>query len=289
MRMSVPDLQVTRDAFINAMGMSEVGNFQLHTAEDEARWGLEGARTKSVLLRSRNFLVEIVEYLSHDPKPRPPGYQICDQGFMNIAMGYRSPAEFDREFSHATSNGMTANGKPVDIGLFRVMYVNDPQGFSVEMLHAREPLWSLSGFAPGGSYVQNEVTINAPALDVWNALIDHEGLGQWSLFEGRVLRSGRDSGSGPGCLRELRAYGMRITEEVVSWEEGSRYTYKLRSGAPFSWHQGDVFVSEENGSTRVRWAIRFKSWIPLSGKITELLLGLVFKRALKNLKNRLEN
>ena len=289
MRLSVPQLEITRDAFINGMGLSEVEDFRLHTQEHEALWGLEGAETKTALLRGRNFLVEVVEYQSHDPKPWPKDYQISDQGFMNIALGYAETRDFDREFTHATANGMTANGKPVDIGIFRVMYVNDPQGFSFEMLNARKRLWSMSGFNVGGPYVENEIVIDASVSDTWNRLVDHEGIGDWSIFSGKLLRPGDDSANGPGCIRELTVLGARITEEVVAWNEGRHYTYRLRTGAPFRWHQGDVFVSEENGQTRVRWAIRFESRIPFTGKITAWLLQKVFASALRNLKAQLES
>lgn len=289
MRLSVPTLEITRDAFINAMGLSEVEGFQLHTPEHEALWGLKGAKTKSALLRGRNFLVEIVEYQSHAPKPRPADYQISDQGFMNIAVGFAQSRDFDRDFAHATANGMTANGKPVDIGIFRVMYVNDPQGFSVEMLNARKQLWSLSGFNTGEPYVDNEILIDAPASDTWNKLTDHQRMGDWSLFTGKLLRPGEKSTNGLGCIRELSAFGARITEEVVAWEEGRHYSYRLRTGAPFKWHQGDVFVSEEHGKTRVRWAIRFKSNLPFTGGITAWTLQKIFASALQNLKSQLES
>jgi len=147
MRVSVPDLARARATFLDAMGLSEVTGFSLHTPEHEALWGLAGATARTALLRGRNFLVELAEYGDPAPRPRPPGYQISDQGFMNIAIGYRSAGEFDQAFRHATGHGMRPNGKPVDIGIFRVMYVNDPDGFSVEMLYARRWLWRLSGFA----------------------------------------------------------------------------------------------------------------------------------------------
>jgi catechol 2,3-dioxygenase-like lactoylglutathione lyase family enzyme len=288
MRVSVPDLEQSCQSFITAMGLSEVTDFALHTPEHEALWGLPGAQANTVLLRGRNFLVELVQYDDPAPRLRPAGYQICDQGFMNIAIGYDSPGEFDREFAHATRHGMQPNGKPVDTGLFRVMYVNDPQGFSVEMLHARKALWSLSGFNVGEPYVENEMLIRAPVEKTWGRLIDHAGLGSWTLFDSAVLRPGNESPNGPGCLRELRAFGLRITEEVVDWEEGRHYGYRLRTGAPFRWHRGDLFVSEENGGTRVRWAIRFESRIPFTGRITAWCLGLVFRRALKQLQRQLE-
>jgi hypothetical protein len=39
----------------------------------------------------------------------------------------------------------------------------------------------------------------------------------------------------------------------------------------------------------VRWAIRFDTWIPFTGKLTAWLLRLVFKRALATLKSQLES
>jgi hypothetical protein len=175
-----------------------------------------------------------------------------------------------------------------DIGVFRVMYVNDPAGFSVEMLYARKPFWSLSGFNPSDPCVEIEIDIDAPREVVWQHLVDHAGMGDWCLFNGSVLREGDQAVNGPGCLRELTAPGMRITEEIVAWYEGHHYTYRLRTGAPFRWHRGDVFVEDVYGRTRVRWAIRFESWIPFTGRATALLLRLVFKRALKTLRDQLE-
>lgn len=289
MRVSVPDLKRARETYVDALGLVEVADGALHSDEDEALWGLPGASTDTLLLRGSNFLVELVQYLDPEPAPRPAGYQICDQGVMNIALGFRTPAQFDAAFARATGHGLRPNGKPVDIGIFRVMYVNNADGFSVEMLCARPSLWSLSGFSPGGAYVQNEVLIRAQPERVWQRLIDHAGLGDWTLFRGRVLRPGAPAEVGPGCMRELKAFGLRITEEVVSWEQGSHYRYRLRSGAPFRWHCGDVFVTAEQGEcTRVRWAIRFESWLPFTGKLTAWVLGRIFRRALGQLKQQLE-
>ena len=81
---------------------------------------------------------------------------------------------------------------------------------------------------------------------------------------------------------------MNINDEVVDWEEGRRYTYRLRTGAHFRLHQGDVFVSEDHGLTRVRWAIRFESRIPFTGKIIAWILQRILACALNNLKIQLE-
>lgn len=288
MRVSVPDLARAQQTFVGAMGLCQVADRALHVPEHEAMWDLAGADTDSVLLRGRNFLVELVQYRSHAPLPRPAGYQICDQGFMNIAVGFDTPVEFDSAFRHAVAEGMRPNGRPVDIGIFRVMYVNDADDFSVEMLCARKSLWALTGFVAAGPYVANEVCIEAAPEAVWQRLVDHAELGSWTMFKGKVLRPGPLAANGPGCLRELRGFGLRITEEVVDWIEGSHYSYRVRTGAPFRWHRGDVFLTEEGGATRVRWTIRFESWLPLAGKPIAWVLGWVFRCALARLKRQLE-
>ncbi|MCB1694765.1 MAG: SRPBCC family protein [Pseudomonadales bacterium] len=287
-RVSVPSLEDARATFVDAMGLEVVDDFQLHTARDEKMWGLTGVKATSLVLRGTNFLLELVEYKTPQPRSWPAGYSLADQGIMNIALGYRDPLDYERNYARAAANGMRANGKVLDAGLFQVMYVNDKHGFSVEMLHARKALWSLTGFNPAEGYVENEIEINAPVGDVWRQLTDHAGIGNWSLFSGGVLRAGRPDPNGLGCIRELTAPGMRITEEVTAWDEHRHYAYQLRTGAPFRRHQGDVYVSGENGCTRVRWSIRFDSWIPGSNRIVSWLLGLVFRQALRKLKSRME-
>ena len=287
-RVSVPSLADARETFVGAMGLQVVPDFQLHTPADEKLWGLPGAKSTSLVLRGANFLVELVEYESPRPGPWPPGYSLADQGIMNIALGYRGAADYGSAFAQATGKGMRPNGEVLDAGLFQVMYVNDRHGFSVEMLHARKALWSLTGFNPATGYVVNTIEINAPAAEVWLQLTDHAGIGNWSIFGGRVLRPGQPDPNGTGCIRELTAPGVRITEEVTRWDEGSHYAYQLRTGAPFRQHQGDVFVTAAGARTQVRWAIRFDSWIPGSNRIIAWLLGMVFRRGLRKLKSRME-
>ena len=288
MRVSVPSLEDARAAYVDAMGLQVVDDTRLHSPEDEVMWGLEGAELDTLLLRGANFLLELAEYRSPEPSAWPQGYRLSDQGFMNIALGYRNGRDFERSFGHATRRGMRPNGKVTDIGVFQVMYVNDRHGYSVEMLNARRAFWWISGFSSHEPYVENEIEIKAPVRDVWRRLTDHAGMGAWTIFDCRILRAGHTDRNGTGCIRELTCPGMRITEEVTAWEEGRHYSYQLRTGAPFRKHQGDVFVSEHNGATHVRWAIRFDSWLPFTGWITACLLKLVFKRALGKLKAQME-
>ena len=78
MRASVPSLVEAREDFVNAMGLQVVEDFQLHSDEDEALWGLAGAEANSLVLRADNFLLELVEYRAPEPRPRPEGYLLSD-------------------------------------------------------------------------------------------------------------------------------------------------------------------------------------------------------------------
>ena len=288
MRVSVPNLEEARATYVDFMGLQIVEDFQLHSPPDEKYWGLPRAKANSLLVRGANFLLELVEYESPVPGAWPQAYSLADQGIMNIAMGYRSPGDYAQAYAKATGHGMRPNGKVINAGIFDVMYVNDKHGFSVEMLHASRSFWSITGFNPAEGYVVNEIEINAPAAKVWERLTDHAGVGNWTIFQGSILRAGEPDANGKGCIRELSAPGIRITEEVTEWEEGEHYAYQLRSGAPFRRHQGDIYVREDDGRTKVRWAIRFESWIPFSNRLTAWLLQLVFRQALRKLKTRME-
>ena len=62
MRVSVPSLDDARETFVDALGMSEVKGYKFHTPKDEAMWGLEGAKARSMVVRTKNFLLELVQY-----------------------------------------------------------------------------------------------------------------------------------------------------------------------------------------------------------------------------------
>lgn len=148
MTISVPDLQQARKTYVDALGLIALDSATLHEKKHEDLWGLAGANCRRLLLRSGEFLLELVQYLDPEPQPRPLDHSICDQGYMNIALGFSDKSSFDAAFKQAIAGGMKSNGKPVDLGIVRVMYITDPNGFSVEVLYARKAFWSLSGYKP---------------------------------------------------------------------------------------------------------------------------------------------
>jgi short-subunit dehydrogenase/catechol 2,3-dioxygenase-like lactoylglutathione lyase family enzyme len=146
--LSVPDLGRSRRLFTEVLGLDVAEGASLHLPEHEALWGLEGAQRDSVLLWADDIGVELVSYTDPAGRPWPPGYRISDQGLLNVAFGFRERAEFEATQRRCVEAGLRANGPPLRLGAWSVVYVNDDQGFSVELLHVEPWYERQMGFRP---------------------------------------------------------------------------------------------------------------------------------------------
>jgi catechol 2,3-dioxygenase-like lactoylglutathione lyase family enzyme len=135
---SVPDLESARRTWIDALGLSPATGVRLHGPEHEMLWGLDGARRETMLLWAGDVLVEVVQYLHPVGRPWPQDYRITDQGLLNIAFGFRDRRQLEEVRRRCESLGIHGNWRVFSFaGLWAVVYVNDPMGFSVELLHVR--------------------------------------------------------------------------------------------------------------------------------------------------------
>jgi short-subunit dehydrogenase/catechol 2,3-dioxygenase-like lactoylglutathione lyase family enzyme len=146
--LSVPELERSRRFFVDVLGLEEADGVELHVAEHEALWGLEGAERESLSLWADDVLLELVEYANPRGKPRPSGYRISDQGLLNVAFGFRRRADFEQAYRRCLDAGLSGNGPPMRLGAWSVVYVNDDQGFSVELLHVEPWYEGMMGFRP---------------------------------------------------------------------------------------------------------------------------------------------
>lgn len=146
--LSVPDLERSRRFFVDVLGLGVADRLELHQPQHEALWGLEGAKRESLVLSAGDFLVELVQY--HEPvgRPWPPDYRISDQGLLNVAFGFRSRGELDAVHERCRAAGHRGNSRPLMLGPWSVVYVNDDQGFSVEFLHVAPWYRRWMGFRP---------------------------------------------------------------------------------------------------------------------------------------------
>jgi len=146
--LSVPSLERSHRVFAEVLGLEPAVGLNHHGPEHEALWGLEGAKRESALLWADDFLVELVEYTDPRGRPRPPGYRISDQGLLNIAFGFRERGAFKRALRRCTEAGLVPNGPALRLGAWSVVYVNDADGFSIELLQAERWYERRLGFRP---------------------------------------------------------------------------------------------------------------------------------------------
>jgi short-subunit dehydrogenase/predicted enzyme related to lactoylglutathione lyase len=146
--LSVPDLERSRNFFVDVLGLAVAEGVELHRPEHEATWGLDGAERERLCLWADDFLVELVSYSAPAPRPLPEGYRISDLGLLNIAFGFRNRAGFDEAVRRSRDAGFEGNGPPLYLGAWSVIYVNDDQGTSVELLHVEPWYERQMGFRP---------------------------------------------------------------------------------------------------------------------------------------------
>ena len=109
---------------------------------------MDGASRKFCLVQAGGVLIEIVQYLDPVGKAWPDDYRISDQGLLNIAVGFRNRDAFLETMQNCADANVHPNHPPADIGDLTVAYVNDHQGFSVELLYLAPNMDEPFGFLP---------------------------------------------------------------------------------------------------------------------------------------------
>ena len=211
--MSVPDLDPAVEFFGGALGLPQ-SDIRLHEPGHEALWGLAGARTKSAVFAAGDALLEIVQYVDPIGKPWPAGYRISDQGILNIAFGAQCRSDHVELCKRAIAGGARPNWRPFQLPFAGVLYVNDSQGFSVELLWMKPDKGSREwGFEPlpvddrpslDTHSVALSVRVAATAERAWQVLTDHDGMAAWSGFKRVTLvHPGATERDGRGAVRRL--------------------------------------------------------------------------------------
>ena len=296
--LSVPDLEKSKRFFMGALGMPESAAV-LRRPEHEALWGLDGATTRSVVLDAGNVLVELVQYLDPVGKAWPDGHRISDQGILNIAFGYRRMRDMMDSYRRSRTAGARPNGFPLHVVNWGVVYVNDEQEFSVELLWVN-PRWDAQmGFVPlpldkrplpDTHRVEHTVSIAAPTDRVWNLVTDHRGMPKWFPLDTVTLdREGRPAPNGVGAERAMRGPGMNVREQVLDWVPQRSLDYRLMEGAPISCHQGRVELKPIAGGTELTWSIRYRAKIPGTSGMVQRAMDKMLGDALPRLKQLAES
>jgi len=94
------------------------------------------------------------------------------------------------------------------------------------------------------------------------------------LRKAELEREGEPAPNGVGAIRVLGVAGPPLREEVLAYEPGRRFSYKLLSGLPVRDHVGTVELTPSGAGTRIVYAVRTTPTLPLAGGA--FLVGLQF-------------
>jgi catechol 2,3-dioxygenase-like lactoylglutathione lyase family enzyme len=285
--LSVSDLDQSA-AFLSAgLGMP-ASDAALRRPEHEALWGLPGAATRSQVFDAGDVLAEVVQYLDPVGRPRSDAYRISDQGILNVALGTRTKDQFDELHARACAAGARPNSRPLRIPGAGVVYVNDPQQFSVEIVHLSKVSDKHWGFTPipitrrrqpDTHAFEQTVHIAARPDVIWQVISDHEAMSHWAgIGPVRRIVDGETEPNGRGSQRALNI-GGNIIEQVIADNPPDSYRYRIIKGSPFVCHQGELLLRPHGDGTAVTWKIRFRPKIPGTGR----LIAAGFSRALKRM------
>ncbi|MEO8304779.1 MAG: SRPBCC family protein [Betaproteobacteria bacterium] len=288
--LSVPDLDASANFFRDVIGLEE-SKTSLHTPEHEALWELAGATSRHRLFESRDALVEIVQYVDPVGRPWPDDYRISDQGILNIAFGAHSKSDFNEVYERARDAGARRNCRPIHLPGAGVVYVNDAQGFSVELLWLKPGKGDLRwGFeprpagkrpAPDTHSVKRTVRINAPIDNVWAVVSDHERMADWSgLAPVTLIEDGAPERNGYGAVRRTKGRTGAIVEQITDWKPLHGLRYRVIKGSPFDCHQGKIRLKDLGAETELTWTIRFRPKLRGSGPVLRMMVGRLLRDAL---------
>jgi uncharacterized protein YndB with AHSA1/START domain len=137
-------------------------------------------------------------------------------------------------------------------------------------------------------HVEVKRVIEAPIDAVWNRYTDHVSWTEWAgLGKVTLDRPGEPPPNGVGCVRVISSAGVKVYEEVLSFEPPRRMTYRVvRGGIPFRDHLGEVDFAPHAKGTLVTWRCRFESRIPGLGGLFRVFITRLFRNALDGLAER---
>ena len=144
--LTVPDMDIALNNFRDSLGFKTAA---AQATDKGALWQEQGAKKNMATLDGGTMWIEISAYRSPTSNPWPDGYKITDRGILNIAIGYRDNNSVKVLYEQAVAAGYRPNCEPRCVpGFGGVTYVNDSQGFSVEVMSCYRWLDGVFGFRP---------------------------------------------------------------------------------------------------------------------------------------------
>ena len=120
---------------------------------------------------------------------------------------------------------------------------------------------------------------------VWSRYTDHVSWTEWAgLGKVTLDRQGEPPPNGVGCVRAISSSGVKVLEEVLTFDAPRRMTYRIvRGGLPIKDHLGEVDFEAHGDRTLVTWRCRFDSKVPGLGGVFRFFITRLFRNALEGL------
>src|SRR5438270_13190894 len=113
----------------------------------------------------------------------------------------------------------------------------------------------------GTQHIDVTVETQAPRGAVWRVHADSPRYAEWGVWDrSEMERPGTSEPYGLGAIRMLTQGKRSLREEVVAFEPGSRFDYRVLSGIPVRDYVGRVDLSDgAGGGTTIRWRSTFSA------------------------------
>ncbi len=147
---SVSDLDAARRFYGETVGLPLGDIAELHSPQDEALWGLAGAKREGFLVKSGDVVLEILQYADPVGKPRRADHRASDQCFFNAAFGARERAPVAAVLERLRAAGMTQM-QVLETEDLLASYVNDPE-CETEFSVIPHELNAILGFESPGDF-----------------------------------------------------------------------------------------------------------------------------------------
>ena len=135
-------------------------------------------------------------------------------------------------------------------------------------------------FAPMPSFTFVREVAASPEV-VFDVLTDHRGYADITpIRKVELEREGEPAPNGVGAIRVLHSVGPPLREEVIAFQPPSRFSYRLLSGAPLRDHVGTVALEPAPAGSKVTYAVRTTSTLPVGGAAVVAAARLVVGRLL---------
>jgi len=174
----VADVDKSLGFYRDVLGLTVSNTIPFGPNEAVAKFGhTEGGQSRVAVVKVPGLAmgVELIEYKDIERKPQHPRF--VDPGAANLALRVRDlDALFPKVQSYPGVTVLTAGGKPVTLktpnGVLHAVFVQDPDGFVVEMLDvANPPADAPAGHVIAGSAFEATVRDSEKTVKFYNELL----------------------------------------------------------------------------------------------------------------------